>query len=105
MPEGIGAQTNGAAQSPKSLLDRYKAVRVTTETLAAPLTPEDQTLQIDWFASPTKWHLAHVSWFFETFVIEPAIPNYSGFHPAYREFFNSYYNSVGQWSYPRTVDG
>ncbi len=86
-------------------MDRYKAVRVTTETLAAPLTPEDQTLQIDWFASPTKWHLAHVSWFFETFVIEPAIPNYSGFHPAYREFFNSYYNSVGQWSYPRTVDG
>ena len=98
----------GAAQSsgrePKSLLDRFKAARALTESLAEPLSPEDQTLQIEWFASPTKWHLAHVSWFFETFVLEPSIPSYNGFHPAYREFFNSYYNSVGD-QFPQAKRG
>ena len=54
---------------PTSLLDRYDAVRSYTERLAAPLSPEDQTVQSMPDVSPTKWHRAHVTWFFETFVL------------------------------------
>ena len=106
MERNIGVAQTSEQQSgaPKSLLERYQAARALTEALAAPLSPEDQTLQIDWFASPTKWHLAHVSWFFETFVLEPTIPDYEGFHPAYREFFNSYYNAVGD-QFPQAERG
>ena len=87
-----------------SLSTRYRQVRAMSEKLAAPLAPEDQTVQIDWFASPTKWHLAHVTWFFETFVLEQAMPRYTGFHPAFRELFNSYYNSVGD-QFPQQLRG
>jgi ergothioneine biosynthesis protein EgtB len=55
-------------------------------------------------ASPVKWHLAHTSWFFETLVLEPAMPGYRPFHPQYRFLFNSYYNSVGP-QYPRQRRG
>ena len=55
-------------------------------------------------ASPTKWHLAHTSWFFETFVLAPGLPGYRPFHPAFRVLFNSYYNSVGE-QHPRPQRG
>ncbi len=81
-----------------SLADRYRAVRARTEALTAPLGPEDQMVQSMADASPTRWHRAHTTWFFETFVLEPHLKGYESPHPLYRELFNSYYNGVGaQW--------
>ncbi len=75
---------------------RFRAVRRATESLAEPLSAEDCALQSMPDASPTKWHLAHTTWFFETLVLEAAIPGYKPFDPHYRVLFNSYYNSVGE---------
>jgi ergothioneine biosynthesis protein EgtB len=76
-----------------SLGDRYLAVRRVTEELCRPLSAEDCGVQSMPDASPTKWHLAHTSWFFETFVLEGR-PAYRPFHPSFRALFNSYYNAV-----------
>jgi ergothioneine biosynthesis protein EgtB len=84
-----------------ALLARYHHVRRTTERLCAPLSAEDQVVQAMPDVSPTKWHQAHVSWFFDTFLLEPNLPGYAPRHPAYRVLFNSYYNGVGpQFSRP-----
>jgi ergothioneine biosynthesis protein EgtB len=77
------------------LLDRYRQVRQLTEELADPLAPEDQTVQSMPDVSPTKWHRAHTSWFFETFLLTPEVPGYAAFHPDYAFLFNSYYEAVG----------
>jgi ergothioneine biosynthesis protein EgtB len=79
-----------------SLAWRYRAVRAATERLAEPLSPEDCAAQSMPDASPVKWHLAHTSWFFETFVLEAAVPGHRPFDPAFRALFNSYYNAVGE---------
>jgi len=88
------------SQAPRTgssaLADRYREVRAATLALAEPLSAEDCALQSMPDASPTKWHLAHTSWYFETFVLEAEVPGYAPFHPAYRVLFNSYYNSVGE---------
>jgi ergothioneine biosynthesis protein EgtB len=77
-------------------------VRAATEAQAVPLSPEDCALQSMPDASPVKWHLAHTSWFFETFLLEAALPAYRHFDPHYRVLFNSYYQSIGeQFSRPR----
>ncbi|HXI59033.1 MAG TPA: ergothioneine biosynthesis protein EgtB [Polyangia bacterium] len=78
-----------------ALLDAYRTVRGQTVALAAPLSPEDQLVQSMPDASPTKWHLAHTSWFFETFILEPHGAGYRPFDPTYRFLFNSYYEAVG----------
>ena len=78
-----------------SLADRFRAIRRATEDLARPLSAEDCGLQSMPDASPTKWHLAHTTWFFETFVLARRSRAYRPFHPAYRALFNSYYNAVG----------
>ena len=84
-----------------ALLARYHHVRRTTERLCAPLSAEDQVVQAMPDVSPTKWHQAHVSWFFDTFLLEPHLPGYGPLHPAYRVLFNSYYNGIGpQFSRP-----
>jgi ergothioneine biosynthesis protein EgtB len=83
---------------------RYRQVRDTTERLAQPLSPEDQTVQSMPDVSPTKWHRAHTSWFFETFLLEPGLPGHRPFHPAYAYLFNSYYEGVGA-RYPRPRRG
>jgi ergothioneine biosynthesis protein EgtB len=71
------------------------AVRAQTERLAEPLSAEDCALQSMPEASPTKWHLGHTSWFFETFVLERALPSFSPYRVEFRVLFNSYYVGVG----------
>ena len=75
--------------------DRYEAVRRTTEALCDPLTVEDHVVQTMYDVSPTKWHLAHTSWFFETFVLYEYMSAYRPLNSRYRELFNSYYKAVG----------
>src|SRR5262245_60529970 len=82
------------------LARRYLNVRNASIALAGPLSPEDCTAQSMPDASPVKWHLAHTSWFFETFVLEAALPGYRPLVPAYRVLFNSYYHSVGEQHSP-----
>ena len=84
------------------LLARYQRIRSETERLADPLSAEDMQLQSMADASPTKWHLAHTSWFFETFILRDYLPGYQPFDPAFHQLFNSYYNSLGTpFSRPR----
>jgi len=78
-----------------SFLDRYLAVRQTSMQLCAPLTMEDHSLQSMPDASPAKWHLAHTTWFFETFVLSQFAADYRPFQAEFRNLFNSYYNAVG----------
>jgi ergothioneine biosynthesis protein EgtB len=78
-----------------SLADQYVGVRQTSMRCCAPLTVEDHNLQSMPDASPAKWHLAHTTWFFETFLLTEHLPGYRAFHPAFRNLFNSYYNAVG----------
>ncbi|MFM7064716.1 MAG: ergothioneine biosynthesis protein EgtB [Actinomycetes bacterium] len=86
------------------LLARYQDVRGRTVDLAAPLSPEDQTVQSMPDVSPTKWHLAHTTWFFETFVLAPTAAGYRLYDPEYDYLFNSYYESVGE-RFPRARRG
>ncbi|WP_432720904.1 ergothioneine biosynthesis protein EgtB [Jeongeupia wiesaeckerbachi] len=76
-------------------LARYRQIRAHTETLAVALSPEDQTVQSMPDASPTKWHRAHVSWFFEQFLLGQFLSDYRCFDPRYAFLFNSYYVSLG----------
>src|SRR2546423_12079288 len=73
----------------------YAEVRAFTEALAAPLSAEDQTVQSMPDVSRTKWHRAHTTWFFETFVLQPHAPRYRVFDESYGYLFNSYYEAVG----------
>jgi ergothioneine biosynthesis protein EgtB len=84
-----------------TVADQYRAVRRCTENLCQPLEPEDFILQSIPDASPVKWHLAHTTWFFETFVLVKYVPDYQPFHPQFNFLFNSYYNAVGpRWPRP-----
>src|SRR3954451_7901277 len=78
-----------------TLADDYRRVRALTESLAAPLSPEDQTVQSMPDVSPTKWHRAHTTWFHETFVLGPHHPGYRPFDDRYGYLFNSYYEAAG----------
>jgi ergothioneine biosynthesis protein EgtB len=86
------------------LAKRYDEVRSTTLSLAAGLTEEDCVVQSMPDASPVKWHLAHTTWFFETFILERFEPDFQPFHPSFRVLFNSYYNGVGD-KHPRPERG
>ena len=87
-----------------SLSRRYESVRSTTMALTAGLAPEDQVVQTMPDVSPTKWHLAHTTWFFETFLLQPFAPGYEVFDPSYGYLFNSYYEAVGE-RHPRPARG
>lgn len=78
------------------LLSEYKAVRAKTRSLVATLSAEDQMVQSCPDASPTKWHQAHTTWFFETFVLLPFAADYKPFHKEFHWLFNSYYLSLGE---------
>ena len=80
---------------PSPLLQRLRTVRKASEALIAPLQPEDLCLQGMADASPPKWHLAHTTWFFETFVLKPFQPEHRGADPRWGYLFNSYYETVG----------
>jgi hypothetical protein len=77
------------------LQERFITVRAATMRLIAPLSPEDLMVQSSPDASPAKWHLAHTSWFFETFVLGEFLSGYEAFHPDFHWLFNSYYNALG----------
>lgn len=78
------------------LLEQYSACRSQTEELTASLTAEDQMVQSSAEASPAKWHQAHTTWFFETFILTQHLPGYRTLDSRFRDLFNSYYNAIGQ---------
>jgi ergothioneine biosynthesis protein EgtB len=97
--------TAPVADPAAGLLSRYRQVRTALEAAAEPLSPEDLVVQSMPDASPAKWHLAHTSWFFETFVLsDPAFGGYQPFHPQFAYLFNSYYDAVGD-RHPRPRRG
>lgn len=113
MPESLPRESGVASENPLSrewsgsragLKDAYACVRELTEKLASPLSAEDQTIQSMPDASPTKWHRAHTTWFFETFLLLPHAASYSAFDEAYNYLFNSYYEAVGE-RHPRPIRG
>lgn len=86
------------------LLQDFTAVRERTLALTEGLSAEDMMLQSMPDASPTKWHLAHTTWFFEAFILQPLSPRYRVFDGAFTYLFNSYYNAIGQ-RHPRPLRG
>ncbi|MGS0742358.1 ergothioneine biosynthesis protein EgtB [Glaciimonas sp. GG7] len=100
-------QTQTKAAAPLNIVTLatiFSRVRAASEALAQPLTEEDCCVQSMPDASPVKWHLAHTTWFFETFILERFEPDFQPFHPAFRVLFNSYYDGVGE-KHPRTQRG
>ncbi len=93
-----------AAIAPTALGAAFNAVRAASMRLAAPLSDEDCQVQSMPDASPTKWHLAHVTWFFETFVLERYERHFTPFDASFRVLFNSYYQGVGE-QHPRGQRG
>ena len=88
------ARLNEQSAKAEQLLERFSAVRRQTEALAAPLSAEDQLIQSMPEASPTKWHLAHTTWFYETFILAPHANKYRREHPEFEYLFNSYYKQL-----------
>ncbi|MFO1127850.1 MAG: ergothioneine biosynthesis protein EgtB [Rhodospirillales bacterium] len=103
-PQAYADLTSAAVGSGSGLEAAFHATRRLTETLAAGLLPEDQAIQSMPDASPTKWHLAHTTWFFETFLLAPFLPGYRCFDDRFGYLFNSYYNAVGS-RHPRPERG
>ena len=90
--------------APNELASDFGAIRALSEALAAPLSDADASLQSMPDASPAKWHLAHVTWFFETFVLRDHVPGYRPWDPRYAYLFNSYYEAEGD-RHPRAQRG
>jgi ergothioneine biosynthesis protein EgtB len=93
-----------ASSTSASLLDRYKSSRRISTQICQPLATEDYIIQSMPDVSPPKWHLAHTTWFFETFLLLPFLRGYQVFHPQFGYLFNSYYESVGT-RHPRSQRG
>jgi len=109
MAESASARSISATEvdptsAPQSLEEQYRSVRTFSHQLCKPLAPEDYVVQSMTDASPTKWHLAHTTWFFETLVLQEALPEYNPFSQAFKYLFNSYYNSLGK-QFPRPQRG
>jgi ergothioneine biosynthesis protein EgtB len=86
--------TTATMEKTPRLFEEFSRVRRQTEQLCIPLSPEDMMVQSCTEASPAKWHLAHTTWFFETFLLREFLAGYREFNPDFRWLFNSYYNSV-----------
>ena len=98
------AESLPVTSSQASIARHYARVRAQTLRLVEGLSAEDCALQSMPDASPLKWHLAHTTWFFETFVLERYAPDHTPFQPAFRYLYNSYYNAIGE-QYPRAQRG
>ena len=98
------AESLPVTSSQANIARHYARVRAQTLRLVEGLSAEDCALQSMPDASPLKWHLAHTTWFFETFVLERYARDAKPFHPAYRYLYNSYYNAIGE-QYPRAQRG
>lgn len=98
------AQAMAPAMDRTEALRRWRLVRRRSDDLAQPLTPEDQGIQSMPEASPTRWHLGHTTWFFETLVLGPHLPGYKPFDARYPLLFNSYYEALGP-RHPRPQRG
>src|SRR6056297_2163408 len=81
--------------SREELIQKFQKVRSFTEEITEPLEIEDYVVQVTENASPAKWHLAHTTWFFETFLLEKELDDYDPVHPQYSYLFNSYYLQTG----------
>lgn len=105
-PSAYGTHTasTDAVDRKLSLRERYQSVRSATEQLCSGLATEDYVIQSCPEASPTRWHLSHSTWFFETLVLCEALSGYQPLNPLYRELFNSYYNTLGS-CYPQPRRG
>lgn len=91
----LAERQRGTGPKPKSLHDRLMETRRLSLNLALPLSDEDQVVQANDDSSPTKWHLAHTTWFFEAFVLPRFLPGYRLFNESFAYCFNSYYETVG----------
>ena len=90
------ADSSAAATDAEALLQRYRSVRAFSERMCERMEPEDFVIQSMPDVSPTKWHLAHTTWFFEAFLLEPSDSSYEPLNPEYNYLFNSYYNAIGE---------
>jgi len=97
MISSLASQSSSAIGSP--IRQRFNEIRATTMRITQWLSPEDQMLQSMPDASPAKWHLAHTTWFFETFILEPYSAGYQPFDSRYKYLFNSYYKQLGAHPY------
>jgi len=94
-PKAIRSRSHTGASRAERLLARFREIRDFTTGLCANLEPEDCVVQSMPDVSPTKWHLAHTTWFFETFILKKFVPGYRAEIPEYAYLFNSYYNAAG----------
>jgi ergothioneine biosynthesis protein EgtB len=104
MNAAIAGKQGETGRKVERIAARYREVRAFSETLAAPLSAEDRGVQSMPDASPTKWHLAHTTWFFETVILSQYAQNYTPFDPAFAYLFNSYYEGLGP-RHPRPQRG
>ncbi|MEM8603738.1 MAG: DinB family protein, partial [Cyanobacteria bacterium P01_H01_bin.121] len=96
--------SSAKGQTIPELSQAYIDVRAWSDRICQPLAIEDYVIQTMPDVSPPKWHLAHTTWFFETFLLQPYLPGYDVFHPRYGYLFNSYYEAVGD-RHPRPERG
>ena len=90
----IDSPSPSDASPEKSLFESFNSVRRQSLELCAPLTAEDMMVQSCAEASPAKWHIAHTTWFFETFILREFLPGYREYHPDFLWLLNSYYNAI-----------
>lgn len=100
----LARELPAASHTAATPLERFRRVRAASEALCAPLTTEDYVIQSMADVSPPKWHLAHVTWFFEAFILKPFLKGYQTPNPAYDYLFNSYYETHGK-PFPRAARG
>ena len=93
IPRGTGQAGEELESMAQAVTERFMATRCRTIELCAPLTPEDMMVQSCPEASPAKWHLAHTTWFFESFILREFLPSYRPFNEDFSWLFNSYYQS------------
>ncbi len=98
------AKVTPLIQQPTTLITQYQAVRQISEQLCHPLESDDYGIQTIPDVSPPKWHLAHVTWFFEQFILVPFLKDYQCFHAQFHYLFNSYYYTAGNM-HPRPQRG